>query len=117
MDFHKRRRILIYLLDSIFSFYQGGTSIAKRRTEEAERRVEEAESRAEEAENRAEEAENQRDNELPLTEYDSLNVGQISERLGELSVEEIRRLRDYEVRNKNRTSLLRRLDSRIETSS
>jgi hypothetical protein len=117
VDLHKRRRILIYLLDSMFSFYQGGTSIAKRRTEEAEKRVEEAERRVEETEGRAEEAESQRGNELPLTEYDSLNVGQVSERLDELSAEEIRRLRDYEVRNKNRTSLLRRLDSRIETSS
>jgi hypothetical protein len=46
-----------------------------------------------------------------------LNVGQISERLNELSVEEIRRLRDYEVRNKNRKTLVNRLDSRLEASS
>src|ERR671911_372166 len=45
------------LLDSVFSFYQGGTSSTRRRAEEAQRRVEEAEARAEEAQVRAEEAE------------------------------------------------------------
>ena len=37
-------------LDSMFSFYQGGTSRTRRRAEEAQRRIEEAEARAEEAE-------------------------------------------------------------------
>src|SRR5215218_9111048 len=44
------------LLDSISSFYQGGTTRAQRRAEEAERRTEEAESRAEQAERSTEEA-------------------------------------------------------------
>src|SRR5918998_1008954 len=131
------------LLDSISSFYQGGTTRAQRRAEEAESRAEEAESRveeaernteeaqrrAEEAERRAEEAERQVEqtqrsaeeaersssegesqggDDLPLAEYDSLNIRQISERLDELSVEEIRRLRDYEVRNKDRSTLVNR---------
>jgi chromosome segregation ATPase len=48
------------LLDSMFSFYQGGTSRTQRRTEEAQRRVEEAEVRAGEAQRRAEEAESSR---------------------------------------------------------
>ncbi len=48
------------LLDSMFSFYQGGTSRTQRRAEEAQRRVEGAEARAEEAERRAEEAERSR---------------------------------------------------------
>ena len=45
------------LLDSVFSFYQGGTSRTRRRAEEAQRRVEEAEARAEEAQRRTLEAE------------------------------------------------------------
>ena len=45
------------LLDSVFAFYQGGTSRTQRRAEEARRRIEEAEARAERAEARAEEAE------------------------------------------------------------
>src|SRR5215212_6388374 len=48
------------LLDSMFSFYQGGTSRTQRRAEEAQRRVEEAQARAEEAQVRAEEAERSR---------------------------------------------------------
>ena len=45
------------LLDSMFSFYQGGTSRIQRRAEEAQRRVEEAEARAEEAQRRVKEVE------------------------------------------------------------
>ena len=44
-------------LDSMFSFYQGGTSRTRRRAEEARKRIEEAEARAERAEARAREAE------------------------------------------------------------
>jgi DNA repair exonuclease SbcCD ATPase subunit len=44
-------------LDSVFSFYHGGTTRTQRRAEETQRRVEEAEARAVEAETRAEEAE------------------------------------------------------------
>jgi chromosome segregation ATPase len=44
-------------LDSMFSFYQGGTSRTRRRAEEARRRIEGAEARAERAEARAREAE------------------------------------------------------------
>src|SRR5918994_223949 len=48
------------LLDSMFSFYQGGMSRTQRRAEEAQRRVEGADSRAEEAQVRAEEADRSR---------------------------------------------------------
>ena len=44
-------------LDSMFSFYQGGTTRTRRRAEEARGRIEEAEARAERAEARAEQAE------------------------------------------------------------
>ena len=54
---------------------------------------------------------------LPLEDYDSMNVRQVSERLGDLSVEEIRQLRDYEAKNKNRRTLLNRFDARIEAGS
>jgi chromosome segregation ATPase len=97
---------------------------AERRAEEAERQAEQAQGRAEQAERRVEEAERssseaegQGDDDLPLADYDSLNIRQISERLDEFSVEEIGRLRDYEVRNKNRSTLVNRLDSRIKSSS
>jgi type IV secretory pathway VirD2 relaxase len=54
---------------------------------------------------------------LPLEEYDSLSVNAIRKHLDELSIEEIERLRDYEVGNKNRRTLMARFDRRIEAES
>ena len=48
------------LLDSVFSFYQGGASRTQRRADEARGHIEEAEARAEQAETRAGEAERAR---------------------------------------------------------
>src|SRR5215210_2533046 len=93
------------------------TEEAQRRTEQAETNTEEAQRRAEEAKRSSSEAESQGEDDLPLADYDSLNIRQISERLDELSVEEIIRLRDYEVRNKDRSTLVNRLNLRIEASS
>ena len=63
------------------------------------------------------ESQDQADDDLPLEDYDSMNVRQISGRLDDLSVEEVRRLRDYEVKNKNRRTLLNRFDRRIDAGS
>jgi len=90
---------------------------AQRRAEQAETNTEKAQRRAEEAERSSSEAESQGEDDLPLADYDSSNIRQISERLDELSVEEIIRLRDYEIRNKDRSTLVNRLNSRIEASS
>ena len=54
--------------------------------------------------------------EIPIQDYDSLNVHQVTQRLGELSVEEIERLRDYEAKNKNRRSLIKRFETRIRAA-
>lgn len=54
---------------------------------------------------------------LPIKDYNSLNVREVSERLDELGVEEIERLRSYEAANKNRIPLLRRFDARIEAGA
>ncbi len=53
---------------------------------------------------------------LPIEDYDSLNVKQVAQRLEGLVVEEIERLRDYEIKNKNRRTLIARLDRRIRES-
>ena len=50
--------------------------------------------------------------ELPVEDYDSLTLLQITQKLGELSVEEIERLRDYEAENRNRSPLLERFERR-----
>ena len=46
-----------------------------------------------------------------------MNVREVSERLDELGVEEIERLRSYEAANKNRITLLRRFDVRLEAGA
>jgi exonuclease VII large subunit len=54
---------------------------------------------------------------FPIDGYDKLTVEEISGRLGGLSVEELRMVRDYEERNKNRDTILELLDRRIRAGS
>ncbi len=54
--------------------------------------------------------------EPPIEDYDSLNIHQVTQRLGELSVEEIERLPEYEAKNRNRRSLMQRFDTRISAA-
>jgi polyhydroxyalkanoate synthesis regulator phasin len=51
---------------------------------------------------------------FPITAYDQLSVRQIDRRLQELSRRELRRVRDYERRNKARKGLLRALDRKLQ---
>jgi polyhydroxyalkanoate synthesis regulator phasin len=51
---------------------------------------------------------------FPITAYDQLSIRQIDRRLQELSRVELRRVRDYERRNKARKGLLRTLDRRLD---
>ena len=50
---------------------------------------------------------------FPISGYDDMNVEEVSKHLGDLSVEELRIVRDYEERNKNRESLLEQMDRKI----
>jgi hypothetical protein len=54
---------------------------------------------------------------LPIEGYDELNVNEISGRLDGLSEEELRKVRDYEKRNKNRDTLIEQLDRKIKANS
>jgi signal transduction histidine kinase len=58
-----------------------------------------------------------RSTQFPIEGYDELTVDELSERLGSLSAEELRVVRDYEERNKNRDTILEQLDRRIRTGS
>ncbi len=58
-----------------------------------------------------------RDAQFPIEGYDELTVEEVSARLGALSTEELREVRDYEERNKNRETVLEQLDRRIRGSS
>jgi hypothetical protein len=52
------------------------------------------------------------DRNLPLKDYQHLTIPQIAGRLDSLSAAEIKKIRDYEVKHKNRKGLLARLDRR-----
>jgi hypothetical protein len=54
-----------------------------------------------------------RDAQFPIGGYDELNVEEISGRIGELSIEDLRVVREYEERTKNRETVLEQLDRRI----
>lgn len=51
---------------------------------------------------------------FPITAYDDLSVRQIDRRLQELSRAELRRVRDYERRNKSRKGVLRAVERKLE---
>ncbi len=54
---------------------------------------------------------------FPLEGYDGLTVDEVAGRLSGLSADELRVVRDYEERNKNRDTILEELDRRIRSSS
>jgi hypothetical protein len=58
-----------------------------------------------------------RDAQFPIEGYDELTVEELSARLGSLSAEELREVRDYEERNKKRETILEQLDRRIRGGS
>src|SRR5688572_15223627 len=54
---------------------------------------------------------------FPIEGYDELTVDEVTGRLGGLSAGELRVVRDYEERNKNRDTILEQLDRRIRSGS
>src|SRR5215203_1786291 len=58
-----------------------------------------------------------KDAQFPIEGYDELTVEEVSARLGALSAEELREVRDYEERTKNRDTILEQLDRKIRGDS
>ena len=58
-----------------------------------------------------------REAQFPIEGYDELTVEEISVHLDSLSAEDLREVRDYEERNKNRETILEQLDRRIRSVS
>jgi FKBP-type peptidyl-prolyl cis-trans isomerase len=54
---------------------------------------------------------------FPIEGYDELTVEEVSVRLGGLSADEFRAVRDHEERNKNRETVLEQLDRKIRGGS
>jgi hypothetical protein len=54
---------------------------------------------------------------LQTDNYDALTVAEITEKLEDLSAEELKKLREFEKRNKDRESLVERIDRKIRANS
>ena len=54
---------------------------------------------------------------FPIAGYDEMNVREISARLDGLSAAEIRTVREYEKRNKNRETLIEQFDRKLKAAS
>src|SRR5215212_1047108 len=54
---------------------------------------------------------------LQTADYDELSVAEISKRLDGLSSEQLRKVREYEKRNKNRETLIEQIDRKIRANS
>jgi hypothetical protein len=92
-----------------------GTGAAQQSTQFGARSAEEL---TRDAESGARGAQEEKSNgQLPIKNYDELTVGEISKRLNNLSEQEIKKVRDYEKRNKSRDTLLEQLDRKINASS
>ena len=53
---------------------------------------------------------------LKTANYDELTVEEISKRLEGLSTDELKKVREYEKRNKNRETLIEQIDRKIRAS-
>ncbi len=54
---------------------------------------------------------------FPIAGYDESNVEEIGDRLDGMSAAEIRTVRDYEKRNKNRETLIEQFDRELKAAS
>ncbi len=89
-----------------------GLRVAEEATEQTEEVLRQVEEAAREAELRASVLAS-----LQTDNYETLTVAEITEKLEELSVEELKKLRELEKRNKDRESLVERVDSKIRANT
>ena len=54
---------------------------------------------------------------FPIAGYDELNVKEIGDRLDGMSAAQIRKVREYEKRNKNRETLIEQFDRKLKAAS
>ena len=54
---------------------------------------------------------------FPIASYDELNVAEISRHIDRLSAAQIREIREYEKRNKNRETLIDQFDRKLKAAS
>jgi len=54
---------------------------------------------------------------FPISGYDELNVGEVAAKLDSLTVEQLKKVREYEKRNKNRETVVDQIDRKIKAAS
>jgi hypothetical protein len=54
---------------------------------------------------------------FPVTGYDEMTVAEVAERLDTLTADELKQVREYEKRNKNRETLIDQIDRRIKATA
>lgn len=54
---------------------------------------------------------------FPIAGYDEMNVGEVSERLEGLSEEQLKTVREYEKRHKNRETVIEQIDRKIRAAT
>ena len=118
----RQREVYVEFLDSVFSRYRADTEQATQSAQAGVRTLSEATAgllgtatgavgaTVEGAEQAAEAVV------FPIEGYDEMNVDEISERLDDLSVEELQLVRDYEERGKKRETLLKQMDRKIRSA-
>jgi hypothetical protein len=107
-----RESVDIYMnfMDSMFSYWQGASQTAEGAGEPAP--ISSTPSTGESTTRSQSSVQ-----ELPLENYDKLNASEVIDRIEKLNAQDIERLQDYEAKNKNRRSVLERMDDRIRAAS
>jgi Phasin protein len=54
---------------------------------------------------------------VPIAGYDDLNVAEVSERIDGLNAEQLKTVREYEKRNKNRETVIEEIDRKIKAAT
>jgi hypothetical protein len=92
---HESVNAYVEFLDTAFSQYRGTLDQAQGRAQRAEANATKG---------------------FPIAGYDEMNVDEIREQLGDLTVEQLQEVKHYEERNKNRSTLIEEIDFRLTGS-
>lgn len=86
----------------------------RRSAEEAEQMGERIRRDAREMQQQAQEGGRQQQGKMPIENYDELSIDEIEQRLDKLNPDQLRQIRDYERKNKNRKTLSESLERRMQ---
>jgi len=83
--------------------------------EETEKKKREGSKKGQQYVQNTDEAKQARKNakDVPINDYDELSVGEVEKKIKGLSKDDIKAVRSYEKNNKDRQSLLERIDSKL----